>query len=168
MAALGDFLALEASGWKGRAGTAARDNPAIRTFLQAAVCELAGEDKARVDRLLVEGRPIAAMVTLKSGDTAWAWKIAYDESFARESPGVQLLLQVTQTLLDDPRVVRADSCASAGHPMIDHIWRERLALGDRLIGVGAGAGSFAAARTLEAMRRAGVTAAKALRDLLRR
>ena len=39
-------------------------------------------------------------MTLRSGDTAWCWKIAYDEAFGRFSPGVQLLLDVTQGLLD--------------------------------------------------------------------
>ena len=33
---------------------------------------------------------------LRSGDNAWGWKIAYDEGFARASPGVQLLLDVTR------------------------------------------------------------------------
>ena len=110
-------------------------------------------------------RPIAAMVTLSSGATAWCWKVAYDESYARFSPGVQILLDVTQTLLDDPAVARADSCATADHPMIDHVWRERLALADRLVSVGRGTSfAFALVRALEQMRRAAIGGAKALRD----
>ena len=35
------------------------------------------------------GRPLAATITLLSGTHAWFWKIAYDEAFARSSPGVQ-------------------------------------------------------------------------------
>ncbi len=132
-AALGDFMALEAAGWKGRAGTAARADDHIRVFMENAVTGLARAGKARIDRLCAGERPIAALVTLRSGATAWCWKIAYDERFARFSPGVQLLIDVTQGLLDDPDVARADSCATAGHPMIDHIWRERLALADHLM-----------------------------------
>ena len=82
---------------------------------------------------MLDGRAIAAIVTLRSGDAAWCWKIAYDEAFARYSPGVQLLLDVTEALLADPRIARADSCATPDHPMIDHIWRERLSLSDRLM-----------------------------------
>jgi CelD/BcsL family acetyltransferase involved in cellulose biosynthesis len=108
------------------------------------------------------------IVTLRSGASAWGWKIAYDEDFARFSPGVQLLLDVTQGLLDDPGVVRADSCATADHPMIDHIWRERLALADRLVSVAPGnAVRFALACRLEPLRRAAIGAAKALRDKVR-
>ena len=49
-AALGDFLALEAAGWKGRAGTAARTHDDIRAFMENAVTGLARDGKARIDR----------------------------------------------------------------------------------------------------------------------
>jgi CelD/BcsL family acetyltransferase involved in cellulose biosynthesis len=167
--ALDDFLAIEASGWKGRAGTAARSDADVRKFMQAAVIALAGEGKARIDRLFVDARAIAAVVSLKSGTTVWGWKIAYDESFARFSPGVQVLVDVTERLLEDATVARADSCATPDHPMIDHIWRERLVLADRFIRVGPDkAATFALACALEASRRAATASAKRLRDLLRR
>ena len=46
-------------------------------------------------------RAIAASVTLSSGAASWFWKIAYDESLARYSPGVQLTVTVTQSMLAD-------------------------------------------------------------------
>ena len=166
--ALSDFLALEAGGWKGRARTAARSQPDIRNFLETAVAHLAGEGKAEIARLFVDNRAIAAIIVLRSGDCAWCWKIAYDEAMARASPGVQLLLTVTETLLADRSLARADSCATADHPMIDHVWRERLALADRLMRVTPdGKLAFALARSLEATRRAAVTAAKRMRGLWR-
>ena len=118
---------------------------------------------------MVDARAVAAIVMLRSGTTAWCWKIAYDESFARASPGVQLLTDVTEMLLDDSTIARADSCATEGHPMIDHVWRERVVLAERLISVRTGGSfAFALACKLEALRHAGVAAAKTARDLLRR
>jgi hypothetical protein len=167
--ALDDFLALEAAGWKGRARTAARGDEAIRSFLVTAVSDLAGEGKAQVERLLIDARAIAAAVVLRSGTTAWCWKIAYDETQARFSPGVQLVLDLTQRLIDEPRIARADSCATENHPMIDHIWRERLVVADRLVRIGPhGRARFALARSLEAARRAALGGAKALRDAIAR
>jgi CelD/BcsL family acetyltransferase involved in cellulose biosynthesis len=167
-AALGDFLALEAAGWKGRAGTAARTDDRIRTFMENAVTGLAQEGKARISRLMGGARPIAAIVTLQSGATAWCWKIAYDEAFARFSPGVLLLLEETQALLDDPGIACADSCATADHPMIDHVWRERLGLADCLVRLGPqGRLAFAVACTLERLRRAAIARLKWMRDLAR-
>jgi CelD/BcsL family acetyltransferase involved in cellulose biosynthesis len=166
VAALGDFLALEAVGWKGRAGTAARTHNGIRTFMEKAVTGLAASGKARISRLMAGERPIAALVTLRSGTTAWCWKIAYDEAFGRFSPGVLLLLEETQAMLDDPGIACADSCATAGHPMIDHIWRERLELADQLVRLGPQRQlAFALACALERLRRAAIAGLKRLRDL---
>ena len=82
---------------------------------------------------------------------------------------MQLLLDVTQALLDDASIARADSCADADHPMIDHIWRERLALADRLIRLGPDGGAmFMLAGALEASRRTAIHAVKSLRRVVRR
>jgi CelD/BcsL family acetyltransferase involved in cellulose biosynthesis len=165
--ALSDFLRLEARGWKGRAGTAAAESETVRRFIESAVIGLANEGKARVDRLRVGGNAVAAVVTLRSGATAWTWKIAYDEAFARASPGVQVMLDLTETLLADKSIARADSCATAGHPMIDHLWRERLLLSDHLVAVRPAPIAFALACRLEGLRRAAIAAAKTLRDRMR-
>jgi hypothetical protein len=168
-AALADFLTLEAAGWKGRAGTAARADDKVRNFMQTALAQLAAEGKVSIDRLLVAEKAIAATIVLRSGATAWCWKIAYDEHFSRASPGVQLVADLTQTLVDDPTFVRGDSCAAAGHPMIDHIWRERLPLADRLIDVRPDAArSFGLACTMESLGRKAMDAAKIVRGALRR
>jgi Acetyltransferase (GNAT) domain len=168
-AALTDFLTLEEAGWKGRAGTAAARSPSLRAFLEAAVAALAHEGKAEIMRLMLAGRAIAALIVLRSGDTAWCWKIAYDEQHARASPGVQLMLQATKALLAEPGLSHIDSCAAPDHPMIDHIWRERLPLADRLVRPGPDGGpAFALTRSLEAARTGAFAAAKRARDLLRR
>jgi CelD/BcsL family acetyltransferase involved in cellulose biosynthesis len=168
-AALADFLGLEQAGWKGRAGTAAAMSASIRALLEEAVPALAREGKAEITRLLLADRTIAALIVLRSGDTAWCWKIAYDEHHARASPGVQLMLQATKALLAEPGLARVDSCAAPDHPMIDHIWRERLPLADRLVRPGAyGGAAFAFTRALEAARTGAIAAAKLARDLLRR
>jgi hypothetical protein len=166
LAALRDFFALESRGWKGQAGTAAAFNDDIQRFVTAAVSGLATDGKVAINRILIDGRTIAATIALRSADTAWFWKIAYDENFAQHSPGVIISYCVTEDLIEDPSVVRTDSCATANHPMIDHIWRERLMLCDRLIGVRPRAG-FALARKMEPMRRLAIAAAKGVRKRFR-
>jgi CelD/BcsL family acetyltransferase involved in cellulose biosynthesis len=167
-AALEDFFALEAGGWKGRAGTAAAMHEELRRFVSDAVAGLAAEGKARVDRLCVGDKAAATIVTLRSGTCAWTWKIAYDEAYARHSPGVQIMVDLTESLLVDPTIARVDSCATQDHPMIDHLWRERLTLSDRLIAVRPAGMEFALACRLETLRRFGLNAGKSLRDRLRR
>jgi CelD/BcsL family acetyltransferase involved in cellulose biosynthesis len=161
-----DFFALEAGGWKGKAGTAAAHHDHIHRFIETAVTGLAAEGKARINRIMLDGRAIAATIALLSRDEAWFWKIAYDERFARFSPGVMLTVALTEQLLENGEIVRTDSCATADHPMIDHIWRERLALQDRLIAVRSEA-PFERARRLEKLRRTVIASAKKLRGLTR-
>jgi CelD/BcsL family acetyltransferase involved in cellulose biosynthesis len=167
--ALADYFALEKSGWKGRKGSAAAQHAPLHTFMRAALTALAAEGHARIDRLMQNARPLATTITLRSRNAAWFWKIAYDEDFSRASPGVQATLDLTEALLLEPEIARVDSCATAGHPMIEHLWRERLALADYLIAPSAAAmGRFRVARHLETLRRVLVSAAKKVRDGTRR
>jgi len=132
------------------------------------VSGLAAHGQARVDSMFLNGQPIAVCVTLMSGSTAWCWKIAYSEGVSRYSPGVQLVLDLTEKLLADQTVARTDSCATSGHPMIDHVWRERLAVSDRLIEVKPQAIPFSLTCKLEELRRSAIAQAKVLRDKIRR
>jgi CelD/BcsL family acetyltransferase involved in cellulose biosynthesis len=165
-AAVEDFFALEASGWKGRAGTAAADHGGIRGFFKTALGTLAGEGKAAINRLLLDGRPIAAAITLSSGDAAWYWKSAYDENYARYAPGVLLTAALTEELGENTAIARTDSCAAPDNSMLDYIWGERLTLCNRLIAVRPEA-PFARACRLEILRGAMTAAAKSIRKRLR-
>lgn len=166
-AALAEFVALEERGWKGRAGTAAACDPAAARFISQAVAALAAEGKACIDRLVLDGRTIAAAITLFSGDRAWFWKIAYDETLARFSPGVQVTLDLGAALAADRGLVLVDSCAIAHHPMIDRLWAGRMAVADWLVPL-AGPASFALAAAAERARRAARAPLRALRDRWRR
>jgi CelD/BcsL family acetyltransferase involved in cellulose biosynthesis len=163
--ALADFLTLEARGWKGASGTAAAQSDVIRRFMEDAVAGLAAHGQARVARLLQAGRAIAAGVLLTSGRGAWFWKIAHDEDAARASPGVQLTLELTETILRDGAIAWCDSCATAGHAMIDSIWRERRPMVDLLCALEPGI-DFAVARRLESLRRGLIVTARQIRAMM--
>jgi hypothetical protein len=167
-AAIEAYLALEARGWKGRRGAAAQSSSATRTFLKEAVTALAAEGKARIDLLELASRPVAAAITLFSGGRAWFWKTAYDEDYARFSPGVQLALDLTEELGRDTEIALVDSCAVAGHPMIDHLWSDRLAIADWMMPLGSVGGmELAAALAAEKIRRLAIKGLRAVRELAR-
>ena len=60
-----------------------------------------------------------------------------------------------------------DSCATPDHPMIDHVWRERLALSDRMVELRRSPIRFAAVCGFEGLRRTAIGSAKMVRDRLR-
>lgn len=127
------FLELEASGWKARRGTALRQHEGDAAFIRRATAALAAHGQCEIVILRAGETPVAGAIVLRHQDRAFYFKIGIDERFAKLSPGVQLTLDLTRHLCADPAIRSADSTASAGHPMIDPIWRDRLAIGDVLI-----------------------------------
>lgn len=152
-AAMPAFLALEDSGWKHRRGTSLRRAPRHFAFFTQGVAALAATGAAEVAVLSAGERPVAAGIVLSSGRAAWYFKTAYDEALGRYSPGVQLTVAITRVLADDPRFDLVDSTAVAGHPMIDHIWRERIAVADWLVELRPGDPRFPVAVGAEKARR---------------
>jgi CelD/BcsL family acetyltransferase involved in cellulose biosynthesis len=131
--ALETFLELEASGWKGRRGTALLQHQGDAGFVRRAARALAETGQCEILSLRAGTIPVAAAIVLRHQDRAFYFKLGVDERFAKYSPGVQLTLDLTRHLCADPSIRLADSTASADHPMINPIWRGRLAIGDVLI-----------------------------------
>jgi hypothetical protein len=132
-AAVETFLALEASGWKGKRGTALVQDEGDAAFIRRATPALAANGQCEIATLSAGETPVASAVVLRHLDRAFYFKLGVDERFARFSPGVQLTLDLTRHLCADPSIASADSTANADHPMINPIWRGRLAIGDVLI-----------------------------------
>lgn len=128
-----DLIALEAQGWKGRRGTALATDLVMASAFREALHLLAAESSLRFWKIVFDGKPIAMMSGIVKGSQGWLGKIAYDEAFAKYSPGVQLILDATETLIDRDRLALVDSCAIPDHPMINNIWRDRIALCDVMI-----------------------------------
>jgi CelD/BcsL family acetyltransferase involved in cellulose biosynthesis len=164
------FLSLEFQGWKGARKTALLSAASGATFFRSMTRVMALEGKCRIDSLDIDGSPVALGVVLQSGDTAFYWKTTYDERFAALSPGVQLTLELTETQLASPSVALTDSCAIANHPMIDHIWRDRIAMADVLLPLHHAKGfSFSAGLWLEIVQQyLHCTVKPLLKRLLRR
>jgi CelD/BcsL family acetyltransferase involved in cellulose biosynthesis len=157
-----DFLALEASSPKGKGGIAATCSEEIRGFVKAAMKGLAAERKVAIDCAVLGGRPIAAAITLRSGDAAWLWKVAYDEALARNGPGAMLAVSLTKELVNDASIEQTDS--TADHRVINPAWSEQLALCDLLIAARPDA-PFARAQRLESVRSTAVAASDSVRRL---
>ena len=130
------FVDLEASGWKGQARTAFREKPADLRFLRQVTDQAHRRGRLMATALRVNGRPVAAKLNLLAKGGAFAFKIAFDEQFARYSPGVLLELDNIERVCADDSIRWMDSCAESGHPMIDHLWTERRTVENLLISSG--------------------------------
>ncbi len=131
--AIETFLRLEASGWKSRRGTALCQHAGDAAFIRRATVALAEQGQCEIATLNTGDVPIAGAIMLRHRARAFYFKIGIDERFAKFSPGVQLTLELTRHLCEDSEITSADSTASADHPLINSIWRDRIAVGDILI-----------------------------------
>lgn len=130
-----EFLDLEARGWKGEAGSAMKSDAGTRELFQYAIAGSAARGRLERIALRLDGKPIAMLANFLTVPGAYSYKTAFDEDFARFSPGV-LLQRENLALLDREGIDWADSCATQDHPMIDHFWRERRIIQRRSIGIG--------------------------------
>jgi CelD/BcsL family acetyltransferase involved in cellulose biosynthesis len=119
------LVALEAAGWKGRKGVAAASEPHVEKLVRAVLAEAHRAGRLDLRRLDLDGRTISMLAHIETGRTAISFKIAYDEEFARYSPGVLLQMEALERALGLDWV---DSCATPGHPMFETIWLERRPL----------------------------------------
>lgn len=123
-----DFLTLEASGWKGREGTALDCKPADAAFFRAACAAAFDAGRLHFLRIDLDGQAIAMLVNFRHGPGAFSFKIAFDERYGRFSPGVLIEIANLQAVQDDPAIDWMDSCAAPDHPMIDSLWAERRSI----------------------------------------
>ncbi len=130
-----EFLALEASGWKGRQRTAIVMDRYRAAFAREAITNLAQADAVRIHTIDLDGVAIASMVVFLMGGEAYTWKTGYDETYARYSPGKLLLSELTEWHLDDANILKSDSCAVPDHPVMSRFWEEREEMGTLVIGL---------------------------------
>lgn len=130
-----DFLTLEHSGWKGSAGSALASHQATARLFKEALSGAVSRRRLERLTLCLDGEPIAMLVNFLTPPGAYSYKTAFDERYARFSPGV-LLQRENLALLSDSEVRWCDSCAAADHPMIERIWREKRPVGRISIAIG--------------------------------
>lgn len=132
--ALDAFLALEAAGWKGEAGTALASRPDSTRLARALFrhdSPASGPPAVRADSLHLDGRVVAASLALVAGSTAYLLKTAYDESLRAHAPGLVLEDAIVRALHDTAFAERLDSATLPGSPL-EGLFPERVRIAEIL------------------------------------
>ena len=137
------FLHLEASGWKGRQGTAMLQHTEERVFFTEMIEGGFRRGRVMLLSLTLDGRPVAQKCNLMAPEGSFAFKIAFDEGFASCSPGLLLEIENIRRLHQCPRIRWMDSCAVTNHFMINRLWNERRTIETLLISTGRLPGNLA-------------------------
>jgi CelD/BcsL family acetyltransferase involved in cellulose biosynthesis len=143
------FLKLERRGWKGANRSALDCANETRALFSGALQGAAVAGRLELLALRLNGQPIAMLVNFLTPPGAFSFKTAFDEDYARYSPGVLLQIENLK-LLERDGIDWCDSCAAQDHPMIDSIWSGRRAIGRYSIAIGGPARRAAFAALLAA------------------
>jgi hypothetical protein len=156
------FLTMEDASWKGDNGTALLSSKDDAAFTRRWLANLAAQGSASVALLRIDGKPIAAQVLLYSGRTAYTWKTAFDETYAKYSPGALLVDKITEHLFAAD-IEAIESCSPEGSFMAQ-LWSGRRLTVDLLIDIGPEKSASFALAARAAHAHAGL---RRLRDRLR-
>ena len=94
-------LTLEASGWKGRRGTAILNDPVTERFYRDVARAFAERDELRLSTVSLDGELVAFDLCIVANDRLWIPKGGIDEQHRRLSPGIVLLVAEIEAALDD-------------------------------------------------------------------
>jgi CelD/BcsL family acetyltransferase involved in cellulose biosynthesis len=131
------FLELEASGWKGREGGALAASEANLRFGREILNEAYRRGRLHMVGLDCGDRPVARRCSLLAAEGSYAFKTAYDESYAAYSPGV---LAEALNLREFHRlhgVAWMDSYTEPDNATLNRMWKDRRAMQSVAVGVGA-------------------------------
>ncbi|MFM5931085.1 MAG: GNAT family N-acetyltransferase [Novosphingobium sp.] len=118
------FLALEAAGWKGAAGSALDREAGTRDFFVAVAAAAAARGRFEMSWLDLAGQPIAMTTQFVGGQWSAGFKRAHDERFARFAPGQLHLQHLTQHLCAQGGA-NFDSSAAPDQQAINRMWPDR-------------------------------------------
>lgn len=100
------FLDIEASGWKGPAGTssAIRCRPEVLAFYTALVREFGADDECVINLLWYGEQAIAGQFGLRIGRTLHILKVGYRDGHSLLAPGILLLERTIRHACEDPGI----------------------------------------------------------------
>lgn len=132
-AGVGTFLRLEASGWKGTAGGALVSLPAHAEWFRQLCAGFHRHGRLRLLSLVAGGRDVAMACVVVAGDIAFHVKVAFDETYRRCSPGMQLELELISEFHRDIGLQWIDSCSDGEDSLSAQLYPDRRTVGTALL-----------------------------------
>lgn len=146
-----EFLTLEASGWKGKAGSALACRRQDLAFFTSAAQQAFARGRLLMLALRLDGRAVAMRTIFLAGSGAFCFKPAYDEAYARFSPGILLSAHLIRHLHQHPEIAWLDSCSAPGNTPLGELTSERRDIQSVLFSTGGILGNLAV-RSLRGLR----------------
>jgi CelD/BcsL family acetyltransferase involved in cellulose biosynthesis len=149
-----EFLVMEASGWKGKAGGLAfASDPHTAAWFREWYPSWATAGRVMMLCLNVGDVSIGMQCYIRAGDGIFCFRTAYDEAYSKYGPGAMLIAAGTEYLLEHTDAGWIDSSTDKDNAFLLELLPERRNLSTVLIGTG-GALDRRAVSALPAMTKA--------------
>ncbi len=102
------FMGVEASGWKGRTGTAILNSPTLISFYTTLTRRLSECGWLEWEFLVADGKTLTGNLAIRFNRSIFIWKLGYDENYAKCSPGRVLFEQLVKRACDTADIDEID------------------------------------------------------------
>jgi len=129
------FLAMEASGWKGRKGSALGSSAGTEALFRTVIARGHANGSARLCSLSAGGRVIAMSCWFET--TAWGhgFKMTFDEDYRAYAPGQLLMRDISDEIRHRPDL-SFDTCVSRDASHCHRLWRGHRTIVDGAVAIG--------------------------------
>jgi CelD/BcsL family acetyltransferase involved in cellulose biosynthesis len=121
------FLTVEMLGWKGKSRSALGSRPDDTEFFREVTRELGFRGRLFYVEVRLEGRPIAITSNFVSGQTLFAFKVAYDPALGEVSPGILNEIMGIR-LFHEASGLRAADSGTTEESYVGDYWRDSIEL----------------------------------------
>lgn len=131
--AVESFLDIENAGWKGRQGGAFAARPGHADFFREVCIRFQQRGMLQLYSLGDRSTMVAGHCCFVARDTVFRFKPAYDERYARCSPGVALEVAMIEAFHDDHRLQLIESCTEPVPSLPGQLFPDRRRMGTLLV-----------------------------------
>jgi CelD/BcsL family acetyltransferase involved in cellulose biosynthesis len=131
-----DFLRLEASGWKGRRGSALDCRDGDRRFARAIMASAFQRGQLMMVGVDLDRRPLARCCNFISGEGAFGFRIACDEAYAPYAPGVMAMVDSMRRFHAQRGLRWMDSLTDPQNTLLNRLYNSRRLFQTVLVGSG--------------------------------
>jgi len=127
-AAVEQLIELEQRSYLAERGTVLGSHPGHARFFHEMCASFAAQGRLQLLALQAGERTLAIKCNILAGAGMFYFKIAYDEDYARFSPGIQLEARMLELFHEQTQAQWIDSCASPNNATMNKLLPERRSL----------------------------------------
>ncbi|HTT86285.1 MAG TPA: GNAT family N-acetyltransferase [Acidimicrobiales bacterium] len=135
-AAVEEFVAMEAAGYKAVNGVALATVPGEVEYFTAMCERFAGAKRLVVLSLECGGETLGMQVSLRGGEGIFSVKVSYDERYRRFGPGVLLHTEMFEYVHHNTDARWVDSCSSENNGFLLELYPDRTRISTLLFPLG--------------------------------